>query len=93
MSLNVKIRINMKLGMSRNQCGACGQYFNSNSSFGKHRTGDFGIDRRCLNVEEMEAKKMEKNAAGFWTNGLMDQSIIEKRNAIREQEKTIHQGI
>jgi hypothetical protein len=90
MSLGDKM---MKLGTSRNQCGACREYFNSKAPFVKHRVGDFGIDRRCLNVEEMKAKKMEKNSAGFWTNGLMDQSIIEKRNAIREQEKTVRQGI
>jgi hypothetical protein len=31
----------------------------------------------------MEAKKMAKNTAGFWTGEPMDQLIIEKRNAIR----------
>jgi hypothetical protein len=83
----------MKLGSSRNQCGGCKQYFNSNFAFVKHRTGTYGVNRRCLNEQEMMDKKMEKNSAGFWTNGLMDQSIIEKRNAIREQEKTVRQGI
>jgi len=79
----------MLLTGNRNQCGGCKQYFNSNAAFDKHRTGVFGVDRRCLNDDEMLAKKMEKNVAGFWTTGLMDQSLIEKRNAIRKQEETV----
>lgn len=74
----------MTLTGSRNQCGACRQYFNSNSAFVKHRTGIFGIDRRCLNSDEMLEKKMAQNTAGFWTGEPMDQSLIEKRNALRE---------
>ncbi len=79
----------MLLTGNRNQCGGCKQYFNSNAAFDKHRTGVFGVDRRCLNDDEMLGKKMEKNVAGFWTTGLMDQSLIEKRNAIRKQEETV----
>ena len=83
----------MKLGSSRNQCGGCRQYFNSNFAFVKHRAGKYGVNRRCLNVEEMEAKKMEKNAAGFWTNGLMDQSTIEKKNAIHNEKTSVQKRI
>ena len=79
----------MKLGSSRNQCGACGEYFNSNGMFERHRTGKFGVDRRCLNDEEMLAKKMFKNSAGFWVGSIMDKSLIEKRNALREQTETL----
>lgn len=75
----------MELTGNRNQCGGCGEYFNSNTAFDKHRTGEFGVDRRCLNAEEMLAKDMSKNAAGFWVGSLMDQSLIEKRNAVRKQ--------
>jgi hypothetical protein len=50
----------------RNQCCGCGEYFNSSAAFDKHRHGDFGKDRRCRSVEEMRAKGMDKNAAGFW---------------------------
>ena len=83
----------MKLTNNKNQCGGGGEYFNSNTAFDKHRTGDFGVDRRCLNSEEMLEKKMVKNAAGYWVGSIMDQSLIEKRNAIRQQEKTVRQGI
>jgi hypothetical protein len=84
MNSDVKKRVIMMLTSSRNQCGGCGQYFNSNTAFEKHRSGIFGIDRRCLNDQEMKAKKMVKNAAGFWTGEPMDQSIIEKRNAVQK---------
>jgi hypothetical protein len=32
---------------------------------------------------------MLKNPAGFWIGSIMDKSLIEKRNAIREQEETV----
>lgn len=61
----------MKLTGQRNQCAACEAYFNSNSAFDEHRTGPFGSPgapsaRRCLSGEEMSAKGMARNAAGFW---------------------------
>jgi len=56
----------MKLTGDRNQCQACKTYFNSTRAFDKHRTGDFGHDRRCLAEPEMLAKGMAKNSAGFW---------------------------
>lgn len=50
----------------RKFCGACGKYFNSTFAFDKHRTGDFGADRRCMTESEMRAKGMDTNASGFW---------------------------
>lgn len=79
----------MILGRSRNQCGGCKQYFNSVPAFDKHRTGKYGVDRRCLNDEEMLAKKMEKNAAGFWTTGLMNQAEKDRAYALRKQTETV----
>lgn len=54
----------------KNQCAGCGELFKSTAAFDKHRTGDFGIDRRCMNTEQMLAKKMAKNAHGFWVTAL-----------------------
>lgn len=56
----------MNVGGDRNQCPSCDEYFNSTAAFDKHRTGKFGIDRRCMTKEEMESKGMLKNASGFW---------------------------
>ena len=51
----------------RNQCPTCHKHFNSTSAFDRHRTGKVGTkERRCMTTEEMEAKKMCLNAAGFW---------------------------
>lgn len=59
----------MKLTGQRNQCQGCKEYFRSNYAFDKHRTGlHCKGTRRCLTPEEMLAKGMVKNAAGFWVS-------------------------
>lgn len=60
----------MKLTGQRNQCPTCAEYFNSNAAFDKHRTGAFGVDRRCMTVDEMTAKGMSKGASGFWVTAV-----------------------
>ena len=50
----------------RNQCQGCKEYFNSTGAFEKHRTGQYGVDRRCRTPEEMIAKGFSLNAAGYW---------------------------
>lgn len=54
----------------KNQCPGCGEYFNSTGAFEKHRTGKFGVDRRCKTPEEMTAAGMVKKADGFWIGSL-----------------------
>ena len=69
----------MILRGDRNQCPACGEYFNSTYAFDKHRVGPFGAmivksgarvstpaDRRCLGAREMLESGMSRNSAGFW---------------------------
>jgi hypothetical protein len=65
----------MKLTGDRNQCPGCSEHFNSTFAFDKHRAGAFGKDRRCLTPEEMEAKGMGKNSAGFWISSPMPQDV------------------
>jgi hypothetical protein len=55
-----------KVGASRNQCRGCGLYFNSNSAFVSHRTGKYGVDRRCKTPEEMQADGLRLNKDGYW---------------------------
>ena len=64
------LEIAMRLSGQRNQCPSCGEPFNSNAAFDKHRTGQFGKDRRCMSVDEMLAHGMAKNAAGWWVTAL-----------------------
>jgi hypothetical protein len=61
----------MRLTGQKNQCPGCDQYFNSNIAFEKHRVGEFGRNRRCRTPEEMIAKGMRLNGAGFWVSKQM----------------------
>ncbi|RYE43948.1 MAG: hypothetical protein EOP24_26225 [Hyphomicrobiales bacterium] len=61
----------MRLSGDRNQCQGCKTYFNSTAAFDKHRRGEHGVDRHCLTDEQMTAKGMAKNAAGFWVGSPM----------------------
>lgn len=54
----------------KNQCAGCSEVFKSTAAFDKHRTGDFGVDRRCMTTEEMISKKMAKNAKGLWVTAI-----------------------
>lgn len=64
-----------KLTGQRNQCPTCLEFFNTNSGFDKHRTGDHTHGkRRCLSVAEMEAKGMKLNAGGFWIQPVRESS-------------------
>ena len=76
----------MKLGHSRNQCAGCSEYFNSTAAFEMHRTGKFGVNRRCITPQEMEAKKMAKNADGFWVTRAFDSDALRRKL----NEDTIH---
>lgn len=55
----------LKLTGNRCQCAACGEYFTSERSFDKHRTGRFGIDRGCMTGSEMDAAGFARNPRGF----------------------------
>lgn len=50
----------------RNQCGACLQAFASQTGFDRHRTGRYGVDRRCMSPAELAAQGMGQDSAGFW---------------------------
>lgn len=50
-------------------CTGCHDYFNSVSSFDRHRAGDWmnrGANRRCRTAEELTAKGWSRNKRGFW---------------------------
>lgn len=69
----------MNLSGQRNQCRGCDQYFNSNKAFDKHRRGDYEHGRRCLTPEEMMAKGMSLNKAGFWITEKMPEAVSNLR--------------
>lgn len=60
-------RSTLRLTGDRCRCSACGEHFNSSSTFARHRVGKYQPHtRRCLTVAEMGAKGWLYNAAGFW---------------------------
>lgn len=59
----------MILRGDRNQCRACGCYFNSTAAFDKHRVGSYSKDRRCLSPIEMADKGFRTNRRGFLVFG------------------------
>lgn len=59
----------------RNQCAGCSQCFNSTHAFEKHRTGEIGVNRRCLSTDEMQAKGMVLRDDGFWRGSAMPEAI------------------
>jgi hypothetical protein len=70
-----------KLTGDRNQCAGCKAYFNSTHAFEKHRVGDFGVDRRCLDQDGMNARGMVLGADGFWRGSAMPDSVLSKRQS------------
>jgi hypothetical protein len=62
----------MDLYGDKNQCQSCKEYFNSGFAFDKHRTGEFGVDRRCRSPLEMSSVGMVKNARMYWISKPMD---------------------
>lgn len=61
----------LKVTHSRCRCHSCGKFFNSTGAFDKHRIGAHGPDRRCMTEDEMIAKGMDKNSAGYWVTALL----------------------
>lgn len=56
----------LRLTGSRCQCPTCGDYFANPRAFDRHRVGEFGDCRRCLTIEEMNARGWVRNGRGFW---------------------------
>jgi uncharacterized C2H2 Zn-finger protein len=69
---NVSRYMIVGLDDDRNECPTCDKLFKSVKAFDKHRTGEYGVNRRCLTEEEMLAKGMSKNRRGFWITQSFD---------------------
>ena len=76
------MRPTRKLTYSRCQCSGCGEYFNSDTAFDKHRVGAFGIDRRCLSQSGMLAAGMVKNASDWWVSEPSERPFPDRTAAI-----------
>ncbi len=56
----------------RCQCCGCGEYFNGERGFDRHRVGEYGVSRRCLSIDEMTALGWHRKASGFWAMTRLD---------------------
>lgn len=77
-----EMRQGVTLTGDRNQCCECGELFNSNHAFDRHRTGTYGVRqvpdaRRCMSLSEMRLLGMLKNSAGFWIASQMTDDVRE----------------
>ena len=55
---------------NRCMCPTCGEYFNSETAFDKHRRGKYP-NRVCMNERQMRLKGMAKNKAGYWITEIL----------------------
>jgi hypothetical protein len=77
-----------------NLCRNCGEDFGSVQAFDAHRVGTHAYlwslerqdGRRCLDIEEMEARGFVRNARGGWS--LV--RALEAARSLREREYTSH---
>lgn len=75
----------MRLTGNRNQCQSCKEYFNSNTAFDKHRTGEHCTGRRCRTPEEMTALGMLVSSSGYWITEKYDGPIRGEQEEENEQ--------
>ncbi|KXU94176.1 hypothetical protein CR51_27275 [Caballeronia megalochromosomata] len=81
------MRQGVSLKGDRNQCGECGELFNSVYAFDKHRIGTVGVHegpaaRRCMSLIEMRFYGMAKNNFGFWVTDRMSVEDIQQKNSV-----------
>ena len=72
-------QLGVSLRGDRNQCPGCSEFFNSTHAFEKHREGEHGIDRHCLDAFAMQIKGMHKGADGFWRGSVMPSKLYEEQ--------------
>ena len=68
----------------RCECGACGLFFTSVTSFDEHRVGPVE-DRRCLTPAELIEKGLVLRDDHFWGSPPMDEAARERMRALREK--------
>jgi hypothetical protein len=51
----------------RCSCPTCGEVFSSSSSFDKHRKGEHGINRHCVDPASVGLEIRERGGNTFWT--------------------------
>jgi len=61
------------------QCTVCGEVFNSEAGFNKHRIGTHGVDRRCMTPDAMREAGMALNSRMRWVGSAFPEDSIPGR--------------
>lgn len=80
--MNLKQKI--KYQSENNQCPTCMEMFRSVAAFDRHRTGKFGVDRRCMTVTEMKQCGMMINPQNLWVSSTMDDVALTARRGVKQ---------
>lgn len=62
--------------MIANLCTTCGKDFTRLANFDRHRTGQHGVDRRCMTTDEMLADGMRLLENGKWAGEAMPEGVF-----------------
>ena len=84
--INGKPKVKIPKFVMWNQCPTCGEIFNSIYAFDFHRTGEYGKNRRCLQVDEMLQKGMVKNKYHRWVSGSFENARNTMGRFLEEDE-------
>lgn len=80
------MKATLNYGSMRNQCPACCALFSTVRNFDAHRTGRFGVDRRCMTADEMQARGLRLDARGDWRQEGPSQQERDRLFAARASE-------
>jgi len=61
------MRTNAVLTGKRCQCPSCHEYFSVAANFDKHRRGEHGADRHCVNPESVGLVIRQSGSNTFWS--------------------------
>lgn len=86
-----------RLTGNRCRCPACGDFFNSEKAFDRHRAGAYPSSRRCLSPSEMAKRGMTVNSGGFWITETRRQNrvktVASQIPAVLLEAPLGHQGV
>ncbi len=61
------MKTNAKLTGKRCQCSACGEFFSVVANFDKHRRGEHGVNRACVDPSTVGLVIRESSGNTFWS--------------------------
>jgi len=59
-------RTNAVLNGKRCKCAACHEVFSTTSNFDRHRKGRHGVDRHCVNPDDVGLRIKAGSTGSYW---------------------------